>query len=107
MSREPYQIGEGLPNLQPLPEGVLQAFLTQITWILGNGKDINIWEDSVLGAPALSTKARSKAAQRLDADQQTYTSCGTSRPGEMMKTSLGPSGKFQIYPKSWKDIGPT
>jgi ribonuclease HI len=51
----PTKLGKGSPIFS-LCQKVLQAFLTQITWIPGNGKDISIWEDSVLGEPTLSTR---------------------------------------------------
>ena len=37
---------------------MLSAFLSQITWVPRNGKNINIWEDSVLGGSTLSTRQK-------------------------------------------------
>jgi hypothetical protein len=51
----PAKVEKGSPIFS-LCQKALQHFNSQLTWIPGNGKEINIWEDSVLGEPPLSTK---------------------------------------------------
>jgi hypothetical protein len=51
----PTRTGKGSPIFS-LCQKALPAFLPQITWIPGNGQSINIWEDSVLGGAAISTR---------------------------------------------------
>jgi hypothetical protein len=51
----PTRPGKGSPIFS-LCQKALPAFLPHLTWIPGNGKSINIWEDSVLGGATLSTR---------------------------------------------------
>jgi hypothetical protein len=51
----PTRPGKGSPIFS-LCQKALPAFLPHLTWIPGNGQSINIWEDSVLGGAAISTR---------------------------------------------------
>jgi hypothetical protein len=51
----PTRAGKGSPIFS-LCQKALPAFLPHLTWIPGNGQSINIWEDSVLGGAAISTR---------------------------------------------------
>lgn len=52
---KPAKVGKGSPIFS-LCQKAMQHFRTQITWIPGNGKDISIWDDSVLGESPLSAQ---------------------------------------------------
>jgi hypothetical protein len=45
---------------------VREQFASHLTWVPGNGKQIKIWDDSILGDPPLEVEPESSAFENLD-----------------------------------------
>jgi hypothetical protein len=51
----PTKVEKGFPIFS-LFQKALNHFKPHLTWILGNGKEIKVWEESIMGDPPLDSK---------------------------------------------------
>jgi hypothetical protein len=65
----PAVVEKGSPIFS-LCQKALKHFSPQLTWIPGNGKEINVWEDSIMGDPPLGSRQDLKPAQSVDENSE-------------------------------------